>query len=66
MIQLIAEKTGWSYHYILHRMSWINIRMMLADAPGYRYGGPAGVSDPASADATDNDIQTLADTINGR
>lgn len=66
MIQLIAEKTGWSYHYILHRMSWINIRMMLADAPGYRYGSTADGSGPASADATDNDLQTLADTINGK
>lgn len=65
MIQLIAEKTGWSYHYILHRMSWINIRMMLADAPGYRYDRTPGGGDP-SADATDNDLLTLANTINGR
>ena len=65
MIQLIAEKTGWSYHYILHRMSWINIRMMLADAPGYRYDRTPGDGDP-SADATDNDLLTLANTINGR
>ncbi|WP_298063683.1 hypothetical protein [uncultured Rikenella sp.] len=65
MIQLIAEKTGWSYHYILHRMSWINIRMMLADAPGYRYDRSA-VGNEAVTDATDSDLRTLANTINGK
>lgn len=62
---MIAEKTGWSYHYILHRMSWINIRMMLADAPGYRYE-PSPEGGDTSADAIDNDLRTLANTINGR
>jgi len=31
---MIAEKTGWSYDYIMWGIPWINIRMMLADAPG--------------------------------
>lgn len=61
---MIAEKTGWSYHYILHRMSWINIRMMLADAPGYRYDSSPG--NGSLAEAEDNDLRTLANTINGR
>lgn len=31
----IASETGWNYHYILWGVSWINIQMMLADAPRY-------------------------------
>lgn len=44
IVYLIAEKTGWSYKEILYKRSWINIRMMLADAPGTRYAkkGTAG------------------------
>lgn len=34
---MIAEKTGWSYREILYKRSWINIRMMLADAPSTKY-----------------------------
>ncbi len=29
---MIAEKTGWTDDYIMWRTSWVNIRMMLADA----------------------------------
>ncbi|WP_185955174.1 hypothetical protein [Solitalea koreensis] len=32
----VTEKTGWTYHYIMWGISWINIRMMLADAPGFK------------------------------
>jgi hypothetical protein len=31
----IAETTGWTVNYILWGIAWINIRMMLADAPRY-------------------------------
>lgn len=61
---MVAEKTGWTYHYILHRIAWVNIRMMLADAPGYRTDIPEHAGSPS--DATDTDLQTLAHTINGR
>lgn len=33
MIYMVAEKTGWSWDEILYKRSWINVRMMLADAP---------------------------------
>jgi hypothetical protein len=29
----IIEKTGWTRHYMLWKVSWLNIGMMLADAP---------------------------------
>lgn len=32
---MVAEKTGWTYHYVTTGVSWINIRMMLADAPKF-------------------------------
>ncbi|MEZ2337692.1 hypothetical protein AB6735_18745 [Mucilaginibacter sp. RCC_168] len=32
----IIEKTGWTWHYMLWKVSWINIQMMLADAPRYK------------------------------
>jgi len=31
---MIAEKTGWSDDYIMWGITWLNLRMMLADAPG--------------------------------
>ncbi|WP_186462322.1 hypothetical protein [Pedobacter suwonensis] len=31
---MIAEKTSWSDDYIMWGISWVNLRMMLADAPG--------------------------------
>lgn len=37
IVYLVAEKTGWSYNEIVYKRSWINIRMMLADAPGTKY-----------------------------
>lgn len=33
----IAEKTGWTVDYILWRVSWVNLRLMLADAPRIDY-----------------------------
>ncbi len=66
MIQLIAEKSGWSYREILYRVSWINIRLMLADAPGYRYDRSPTDSFADSPTASDNDLRNLANTINGR
>lgn len=33
---MLADKTGWSYDTILWRVSWVNIRMMLADAPSMK------------------------------
>jgi len=35
MIWSICEATGWTYQYVLDGVSWINIKMMLADAPKY-------------------------------
>lgn len=61
---MLAEKTGWSYHYILHRMSWINLRMMLADAPSYRSAGSCESGLTEETPATDTDLQTLAHTLN--
>lgn len=29
----IATQTGWTMDYILWKVSWVNIRMMLTDAP---------------------------------
>lgn len=33
LLAIIAEKTGWTYDYILHGISWINLQLMLADSP---------------------------------
>lgn len=57
IIMMLAEKTGWTYHYILHRVAWVNIRMMLADAP--RYAPPQEKTEQA----TDDDIRRLANMI---
>lgn len=62
---MIAEKTGWSYRDILYRVSWINLRLMLADAPGYRYDR-SSVGDSMPPPASDHDLRNLANTINGR
>lgn len=37
MIWSIAEATGWKWQYILWGITWLNIRMMLADAPRYDF-----------------------------
>lgn len=58
---MLAEKTGWTYHYILHRMAWANIRMMLADAPQYVTG--PGRGNEAAAEATDDDLRNLANLL---
>lgn len=56
IIAMLAEKTGWTYHYILHRVAWVNIRMMLADAPRYS-------TDEKMQQATDDDLRKLAKII---
>ncbi|MGV3705450.1 MAG: hypothetical protein ACO1NU_08730 [Arcticibacter sp.] len=32
---MIIEKTGWSLHYLYWKVSWINVRMMISDAPSF-------------------------------
>ena len=48
MIWQVAEATGWTVDYILRRVSYPALVMMMADAP--RYGGgphsPSGASRP--------------------
>jgi len=36
MIWSICEATGWTYQYVMDGVAWINIKMMLADAPRYQ------------------------------
>jgi len=31
----IANATGWTLEYLMWSVSWINLQMMIADAPGY-------------------------------
>jgi hypothetical protein len=38
MIWSIATATGWSIDYILWGVSWINLQLMIADAPRYVTG----------------------------
>ncbi len=57
---MLAEKTGWPYHYILNGVAWINIRMMLADAPQYV---SARKDSDTIAEATDDDLRNLANSI---
>src|SRR3546814_7744873 len=33
MIYTIVKDPGWTWHYVLWRVAWINVQMMLADAP---------------------------------
>lgn len=35
MVWQIASVTGWTPHYILHKISWQALLLMLADAPRY-------------------------------
>lgn len=35
----LAEATGWSVDYILHRVNYQTLVMMLSDAPRYRSAG---------------------------
>lgn len=37
MIWSIATATGWKFEYIVWGISWVNLQMMLADAPRYIY-----------------------------
>lgn len=48
----IADKTGWTWDYILHGVSWINLRLMLADMPKYKNI----VRNDVIEEATDDDI----------
>ncbi|WP_299457662.1 hypothetical protein [uncultured Rikenella sp.] len=56
---MLAEKTGWTYHYIMYRVAWINVRMMLADAPQYI----SGRRDERTEEATDDDLRDLANSL---
>lgn len=38
----LAEATGWSVDYILHRVNYQTLVMMLSDAPRYRSAGESG------------------------
>jgi hypothetical protein len=38
VIWSIATATGWTVDYILWKISWVNIQMMIADAPRYISG----------------------------
>lgn len=29
---MIAQRYGWTFHYIINDIAWINIRMMLGDS----------------------------------
>ena len=33
---MILKETGWTMHYLYWKISWINVQMMLADAPGFK------------------------------
>lgn len=56
---MLAEKTGWTYHYIMHGVAWVNIRMMLADMPRY-----VSERDEDVREATDDDLRNLVNKIN--
>lgn len=32
IIDMIAQRYGWTFHYIINDIAWINIRMMLGDS----------------------------------
>lgn len=36
IIQQIVKETGWTWHYVLWQVSWVNIMLMMADRPGFR------------------------------
>lgn len=36
VMQQIIKETGWTWHYVLWKISWGNVMMMLADRPGLR------------------------------
>jgi hypothetical protein len=38
MIWNICETTGWTWNYVMDGVSWINIRMMIADSRRYVSG----------------------------
>lgn len=55
MIYEIAQKTGWSFHAILHEISWANLQMMMADAIRIT---PTGKEEPQ--EGTDDDLRAMA------
>lgn len=52
----IATQTGWTADYIMHGIAWINLRMMMADAPSVK---STNKSDGPTEEATDDDINAL-------
>lgn len=42
MIWNIVTQSGWTYHNVLWGVSWVNLRMMLADAAQYESGKQGG------------------------
>lgn len=51
IVGMVAEKTGWTYHYITTGVSWIIIRTMLADSPKF-------ITTPPPADDYDLPLAT--------
>lgn len=51
----IATATGWTVDYIMWSVAWINIRMMLTDAPRmvYQKSGDTSSNTLETADAMD-------------
>jgi hypothetical protein len=31
----VCTATGWTYEYLLWKISWVNLQMMIVDAPRY-------------------------------
>lgn len=39
VLHQVIKETGWTWHYILWRVSWVNIMMMMADRSGFKKAG---------------------------
>ena len=35
----IVKETGYTLHYLMWGISWVNLQLMLADAPSYKING---------------------------
>lgn len=55
MIHLIAKDTGWTFHYIMNNINWINLQMMMADQIRYKTK-----TKTQTEQATDDDLRAMA------
>lgn len=52
----VVKETGWSWHYVLWKISWFNIQMMIKDQPSYIPADPDDDCDGGIANEDSSDV----------